>query len=185
MAPEWRQVEVEFWIPRNAWLIWLVGGALSAITGMWLLLNPNTTIGILAVLFGLGLLFNGLADLALAGDHPVPLLGYAMSLLFVVAGLIVVFNHSAGRATLAAVVGLSILITGIGDLVVAAMARERIAHWTFVAFLGAVGVLVGLLSLAWPTVTLLVLAVLVGSRFLVFGLVHMGIGLRLRELTAR
>lgn len=184
MAPEMTQAEVEFWIPRHAWLIWLVGGALSAVTGMWLLLNPDMTIGILAVLFGLGLLFNGLADLALAGDHPVPVLGYAMSGLFVVAGLVVIFNHSAGRATLAAVVGLSILITGLGDLAVAIMARERIAHWTFVAFLGAVGVLVGIMSLTWPDATLVVLAMLVGARLLVSGLVHMGIGLRLREATA-
>lgn len=169
---------------KYAWLFWLIGGAISAIVGMWLLLNPRMTVGILVVLFGIGLIFNGISDLAMAGEHPVPALSYVVSILFVIAGIILIFNRSTGASTLALIVGLSILITGIGDVVIAVMARDEVDHWLLVAFLGACSVVVGIMSLAWPKATLFVLAVLVGVRLLVTGLVHMGIGLRLRGLTA-
>lgn len=168
-------------ILKWVWQLWLAGGAVSAIVGMWLLLNPEMTIGILVVLFGIGFVFNGLADLALAGDHPIPLLSYTLSILFVIAGIVIIFNHSVGASTLALVVGLSILLTGLGDLLVGFLARERIEHWTYVAFLGGFGVLVGIMSIAWPAATLVVVAALVGVRMLVSGMVHMGIGLRLRQ----
>lgn len=185
MTDEMTEIEVLMGIPKYAWMLWFAGGAISTILGMWLLLNPKMTIGALVVLFGIGFVFNGLSDLAMAGEHPMPVLSYALSILFVVAGIVIIFNHSAGRQTLALVVGLSILITGVGDVVVAVLAREQVEHWLFVAFLGVIGVIVGIMALAWPTATLVVLAVLVGVRLLVSGLVHMGLGLRIRqELTA-
>lgn len=171
-------------IIKNAWLFWLIGGAISTIVGMWLLLNPRMTVGILVVLFGIGLIVNGISDLAMAGDHPIPALSYVVSILFVIAGIILIFNRSTGASTLALIVGLSILITGVGDVVVAFMARDEVEHWLLVAFLGACGIVVGVMSLSWPKATLFVLAILVGVRLLVSGLVHMGIGLRLRDVTA-
>lgn len=170
-------------IIKHAWLLWLIGGAVTTIVGMWILLNPKMGVGVLVLLFGIGLIFDGLADLALAGDHPVPVLSYAVSTLFVIAGIILIVNPIAGASALAVVVGLSILITGIGDVTVAVLARDEIDHWLFVAFLGACGVVVGIMSLSWPKATLFVLAILVGVRLLVSGLVHMGIGLRLRDVT--
>ena len=50
--------------------------------------------------------------------------------------------------------------------------------------LGAVGIVVGILAIVWPGITVWVLALLIGVRLLIFGVVQLAIAFRIRSLTA-
>jgi uncharacterized membrane protein HdeD (DUF308 family) len=55
------------------------------------------------------------------------------------------------------------------------------SHWGRLAVVAALDAILGVLALAWPGVTVLVLATLLGVVLLVSGLVSVAIGLRLRR----
>jgi uncharacterized membrane protein HdeD (DUF308 family) len=61
--------------------------------------------------------------------------------------------------------------------------RERIRHWVLLAVLGAAGIVVGVLAIAWPGITVWVLALLVGIRLLIWGVIQLTIAFQLRSLT--
>jgi uncharacterized membrane protein HdeD (DUF308 family) len=58
----------------------------------------------------------------------------------------------------------------------------RIEGWGWLLFGGALSVVVGLLALAWPDATILVLGVLLGVRMLFFGIAEIMFALALRDV---
>jgi uncharacterized membrane protein HdeD (DUF308 family) len=71
--------------------------------------------------------------------------------------------------TLAVLTGVSLLIHGIARIGVAVVARSEIPGWGWLALAGVVNVVVGILALAWPEATVLVLSVVLGLQVLIFG----------------
>jgi uncharacterized membrane protein HdeD (DUF308 family) len=51
------------------------------------------------------------------------------------------------------------------------MGRAEIPAWGWVALAGAINVLFGILALAWPEATVLVLSLIFGAQILGFGIV--------------
>lgn len=169
---------------QYSWLIWVLFGALSTVVGVWLMLSPRAAIGTLALLLGFGLIFNGVAQFGAAGHHPSPVLAYTLAALYIIAGIVVFFRPAAGLFGLALVVGVSLIITGLAELYIAFSARDHIEHWLFMAFIGAVGIIAGVLAIAWPAITVAALALLLGIRLVVAGLVQIGIGLGARTVAS-
>lgn len=180
-----REVEV-VGLPKHSWLFWLLSGALSALVGLWLLASPRLAISTLAFLVGLALLFNGISQLANAPHLRSPLIGYLLGSLFVVGGVLVFFRP-AGQASallfLAIVTGVTMIVTGIGEMFVAFGAREELEHWLVLAFMGAMSIFAGIIAVAWPAITVLALAILLGVRMVFVGVAQIGVGLRVRALT--
>ena len=171
-------------LPKHAWLIWLVMGVLSVGIGVWLVFSPDAAITTRALLLAIALFFNGLAELMTAGDRLHPWVGYLLGAIFLFAGLVVLLRPGKSLWFLAIVVGISVIVTGIMQIAVAVMERDEIRHWVLLAVLGAVGVVVGVLAIAWPGITIWVLALLIGIRLLIFGIVQLAISFRVRSLTA-
>jgi uncharacterized membrane protein HdeD (DUF308 family) len=182
MEPMDVQVEV-VGVPKHAWLLWLVMGILSVGIGIWLLLSPKAAIGTLAVLLAIALFLNGLSELVTAAERARPWIGYLLGGLFLVAGVVVLLRPGKSLWFLALVVGISVITTGIVQIAVAVAERERIRHWVLLAVLGAAGVVVGVLAIAWPGITVWVLALLVGIRLLIWGVIQLTIAFQLRSLT--
>jgi uncharacterized membrane protein HdeD (DUF308 family) len=183
MEPMDVQVDV-VGVPKHAWLIWLVLGLLSVGVGIWLILSPEAAITTLALLLSIALFLNGLSELVTAGDRSHPWVGYVLGGLFLVAGVVVLLRPGKSLWFLAVVVGIAVITTGVMQVAVAFMDRERIRHWVLLAVLGVVGIVVGILAIVWPDITVWVLALLIGVRLLIFGVVQLAIAFGLRSLSA-
>ena len=176
------QVEV-VGMPKHAGIIRLVMGILSVGIGTWLIFSPKAAIATLAILLAIALFLNGLSELVTAGDRFHPWVGYVLGAMFLIAGLVVLLRPGKSLWFLAVVVGIAVITTGVMQIAVAFMDRERIRHWVLLAVLGAAGIVVGVLAIAWPQITVWVLALLIGIRLLVFGVVQLAIAFQMRSLT--
>jgi MFS family permease len=82
-------------------------------------------------------------------------------------------RHAArGRrgAAVAVLVGVTFLVGGITQLVVA----SRVQSWRWLFILsGILGVAAGILTFAWPDITLYVVSILVAWYLIAFGIIHM------------
>ncbi len=170
-------------MPRNAWVIWLVMGILSVGIGTWLIFSPEVAITTLALLLAIALFFNGLSELVTAGDRLRPWVGYLLGAMFLVAGLVVLLRPGKSLWFLAVVVGISVIVTGAVQLVLALSERDQIRHWALLAVLGGIGIVVGILAIAWPEITVWALALLIGIRLLIWGVVQLAIAFQMRSLT--
>jgi uncharacterized membrane protein HdeD (DUF308 family) len=71
--------------------------------------------------------------------------------------------------TVALVIGLSLVVHGAVRVGIAVVERREIPSWGWLALLGAVNVVVGVLAIAWPRATVLVLSVVLGLQIVLLG----------------
>ncbi len=82
-----------------------------------------------------------------------------------------VLSYRVGSlAAVAALVGVAFLVGGITQLAVA----SRVQSWRWLFILsGILGVAAGILTFAWPNITLYVVSILVAWYLIAFGIIHM------------
>ncbi|HVK21102.1 MAG TPA: DUF308 domain-containing protein [Actinokineospora sp.] len=103
----------------------------------------------------------------------VVLLGAAIAVL----GIVLLANLVAALATLTVFVAIAMLIAGIDDVVGADRYRTRWPSY----LLGAIWIAFGLITLFWPGITLLALALTVGISFVATGAIQAGAALTWRR----
>jgi uncharacterized membrane protein HdeD (DUF308 family) len=145
-------------------------GIAAVLLGGFLLFNPFVAARTLALLFGLALLVGGCLDIALAWGSDRRGLALVPGAVLVIGGLVAVFWPGATLWTLAVLTGLSLLVHGIARIALAFAGRTQIPGWGWLAVAGAFNIVVGILALAWPEATVLVLSLLLGAQIIVFGL---------------
>jgi uncharacterized membrane protein HdeD (DUF308 family) len=84
-------------------------------------------------------------------------------------GMYVLSYRAGSLGAVAALVGVAFLFGGVAQLMVASRVRDW--RWLFLAT-GIVGVLAGILALAWPGITLYVVSILVAWYLVFFGVLH-------------
>ena len=169
-------------VPKHAWILWLVLGIFSSIIGVWLILSPKAAIGTLALLLAIALFMSGISELVTAGDRFKPWFGYLLAAVFLIAGFVVLLRPGKSLWFLAIVVGISIVITGLGQIMLAIVDRESIRHWGLLLTIGVISVAVGIMAMVWPDITIYVLALLIGIRLLIFGILQIAIAFQVRSL---
>ena len=145
----------------------MVLGSSCVVLGAVLTLRPFASLAVLVLLVAVGLLLTGVSDLVRwrsAGDRSSLLSG----LLWLAAAVAVLAWPGLTVRTLAVVVGLALVLGGVARVVAALRGTrdERVAA----VLLGAAAVVLGGLALAWPDVTVFVVAVVFGVRLLLYGL---------------
>ena len=112
----------------------------------------------------------GLLEMAAgwAAGHKV--VSFAVGALLVLGGVLAAVWPHVTLGVLALIVGLSLIVHGIVRIAIATQARAEIQGWGWLAFAGVVNVLFGVLAIAWPKATVLVLSVVLGIQVAVFGL---------------
>ena len=171
---------------RSWWLILLLG-ALAVVLGVVAIVNPIATgagltwgIGVLALVEGvLTLLAVMRKDTALSVGW---MLAYAVfSLLF---GVLAVINPISMAASLIMVAGVWMLVAGVLRLVMAVKLRKTLRNeWTLV--LSAVlAMILGALMVSTPVAGLIMAVVWMGVAALVYGLLQIFAGLRMRRWQA-
>lgn len=163
----------------SRWWLFAALGVVCTVVGVILMIDVVTAETTLALLVALGLLLGGVIELV-AATHYNTTLSLVSGVALIVAGLIAAFWPDITLWVLAVVVGVGLLVSGAATIVGSLAVRP--AGWTWMLIGGVVSFVVGVLAVAWPGATILVLGVLLGLRVLIFGLSEIGLGLRLQRL---
>lgn len=164
-----------------SWLriaIAIVAIALGAV----IIIRPTTALNVLAVLLGGGMILTGVLELTgRADDAEHPRWRALTGIGWLVGGTFVLLWPALTVRAVGALVGVLLIVNGVLG-VVAAFQRGRgwDARIADVAF-GATGALFGVLALAWPDITLLVVAVAFGARLIWGGVADLWTRLRGRR----
>jgi uncharacterized membrane protein HdeD (DUF308 family) len=146
----------------------LFGGA-AIIVGGILLFNPYAAVRTLALLLGLSLVIGGCLEIALGWESGRRTAAILLGAILIVGGLLAAFWPEATVWTLAVLTGVSLLVHGLTRMVLAFTARAEIPGWGWLALAGAVNAVIGILALAWPEATVLILSVMLGLQVMGFG----------------
>ncbi|WP_127503905.1 HdeD family acid-resistance protein [Actinoplanes solisilvae] len=174
---------------RSAWWLALTAAVSGVAVGVLMIVWPQVTLRVVAVLFGLWLLVHGAVRLAraIAGrgrDGGERALAGVIGLFFVVAGVVALRNLLLSLTLIVTLIGLMWLIGGLVELV-SAFGGARGAYRVWSVALGALSVIAGIVVLAWPGLSLKTLVYVTGGWLVVMGLLQVGLlVLAGRETTA-
>jgi uncharacterized membrane protein HdeD (DUF308 family)/alpha-beta hydrolase superfamily lysophospholipase len=153
----------------------LVLGVLCVLLGAVLTLRPFASLAVLVLLVAAGLLLTGVTDLLRwrsTRDRSSLLSG----VLWLVAGIAVLAWPGLTVRTLAVVLGVALVLGGV--VRIAAGLRGTRGERVAAVLLGAAAVVLGVLALAWPDVTVFVVAVVFGVRLVLYGLAQVAVAVR-------
>lgn len=168
-------------ISRGAVLLF---GSVSLVVGLMVILWPDVTIGVVAVLFGIHLLVHGVYRIlqsvtATGAGGGVRMLMAVVGLLSIAVGVLCMRDLMQTVAVLALLLGLFWLVGGITE-VIDAIAHRATPNRGLAITSGVLGALAGVVVLAWPGITVFVLTFLLGAWLIVLGLIALVMGLRSR-----
>jgi uncharacterized membrane protein HdeD (DUF308 family) len=170
---------------RRAWGLVVVRGVMALLFGLFALIWPGITALAFALLFGIYALVDGIGLLVDAFRNPdksnrgMRILG---GVLGIVAGIIAVVWPGITLAVLAILVGAWALVTGIAEIAAAIRLRRQIQGEFLLGLAGLVSAIFGALVLVWPIAGAVTIASLIGIFALIYGVVLIILGVRLRRL---
>jgi uncharacterized membrane protein HdeD (DUF308 family) len=149
-------------------------GLAALVLGVVLLFNPVAAAHTLALLIGLAFVIGGLLEVAVGWDSQRRWASFALGAVLVLGGILAAAWPGPTLFTVAVITGLSLIVHGAVRVGVAIMERHEIPSWGWLALAGAVNVVVGVIAIAWPQATVLVLSVILGLQIALFGLLLLG-----------
>ncbi len=167
----------------------LAFGVITLLVGVAALAWPGRTLVVVAVLFGIQLVVMGIFRFAgaFASDD---LTGGTRVLLALLGVLSLIIGLYALRHVLITLLALALLlgifwtVSGAVELFTALSHREmRNRGWN--AVMGIVSILAGIVVLAYPAISLVTLAVVLGVWLIIFGAMQVTAAFRIRSLTVR
>ncbi|MGN6681415.1 MAG: HdeD family acid-resistance protein [Streptosporangiaceae bacterium] len=165
----------------------LAFGIVTVLLGIIALAWPGRTLIVVAVLFGAQLIVmgifrfvNAIATDELPGSSRVLLA--LLGVLSLIVGLYAVRHLLVTLFALVVLLGIFWVVSGAIELFMALSHREMGQRgWT--AIMGGISVVAGIIVLAYPSISLLVLAVLLSIWLIIFGVMEISIAVRLRSLS--
>ncbi|HWL43262.1 MAG TPA: lipase family protein [Ilumatobacter sp.] len=142
-------------------------GAACAVLGAVLTFRPFTSLSVLIALVAAGAFLMGLTSVAGRRHTEHRSTALATGVVWLAVGVLVLVWPDITTCSLAVVVGLALIVGGVLD--VAAAVRGSIDERLAAAVGGVTSAIFGVLALSWPSVTVLVIAVVFGFRLVVFG----------------
>jgi uncharacterized membrane protein HdeD (DUF308 family) len=168
------------------WWTVVVLGLVSVLFGIVVLVWPNATLRVMAVLVGIWLLVAGI--LRIAGAF-LPGAGLGRQVLSGIVGVVLVLgglaclrNLVTALAVLAFMVALTWIFSGLAEVVVAVQATG--ATRAALLVLGVLSLLAGFVFLVTPRLSLAALIVLTGVSALVIGVGELALAVQLRKVRA-
>ncbi|WUU18792.1 HdeD family acid-resistance protein [Streptomyces sp. NBC_00663] len=163
---------------------WLLGSAAATLVpGVLVLVWPEATLHVLAVLIGLYLLVTGafrfVAVFGREGHERLP--GLLLSVLYVLAGVLSLRNPLQTIAALSLITGALWLVSGILTLYTA-ISAEYLPHRGVVAAAAVLGIVAGIVVLALPTESARALTRLLGLWLVLLGLAEAAVALAWRAV---
>jgi uncharacterized membrane protein HdeD (DUF308 family) len=146
-------------------------GLATLIVGVVLLFNPVAAARSLALLLGLAFVIGGMLEIAVGWDAEKRRWGsFALGAILIIGGVLAAIWPGVTLFTLALITGLSLILHGAARVGLAVVARDEIPGWGWLVLAGAVNLVIGVIAIAWPQATVLVLSLILGAQIAVFGL---------------
>jgi uncharacterized membrane protein HdeD (DUF308 family) len=161
----------------RAWGLVLAVGIVAVVFGILVLANIWGSVRLVAIFAGLFLLFAGILQFFAGGGGRTGRI--VAGVIAIVAGVALIAWPEASIKTVAVIVGLAFLISGI-SVAVAAIAARGDGYGAVIGF-GAVVAVIGLIFIIWPGPTVTLLMILVGLAALLFGIASIVQALTLRR----
>ncbi|MEP6481419.1 MAG: lipase family protein [Rhodoglobus sp.] len=163
---------------RLPWVARLVLGLAVVAVGALVLVNPFQSLTALVAIIALALVVDGAARIGRYRSTGLARLQLVAGLIEIVAAIAIVAWPFISVGTLALVVGVSLIVSGVVNLVHAATHGDRrLAN----LLLGLAFVIFGVLVIVWPDVSLIVISVAFAVRMLAFGVMVVVRAIRYRE----
>lgn len=171
-------------LASGTWVLAVVSGGISLLLGLAVLAWPRQTIGVLALLVGLHLLFHGVYRVAQAivsgGDGGTRVLLALLGVLSIALGVLALRHLFQTVQAITLIFGLFWLVGGLIEIVGTLVQRPRSGVGAQLA-LGVAAVLVGIFVLVFPEASLKLLVWTAGIWFLTWGLVTVLVALWIRH----
>ena len=171
-------------VVRNLWKSMLAWGVLTLILGVVVLVWPGKSILAAAVLFGIYLIASGIAQVVSAFA-----LGLSGGVLLFISGAVsIVLGVFAFRhfyegwpiVLLAIWIGVGFIFQGVAESALAISNRELPERGWHI-FFGVVSIIAGMIVIAWPFDSIVLLAIVVGVSLVVIGIAQIVWALRARK----
>jgi uncharacterized membrane protein HdeD (DUF308 family) len=167
----------------------LAFGIITALIGIVALAWPGRTLLVVAVLFGIQLIAMGIYRFATAfasddASGGTRVLLALLGVLSLIIGLYAVRHVLITLLALALLLGIFWIISGAVELFTS-LSHRGMRHRGWTAVMGVVSVLAGAVVLAYPGISLLLLAVVLSIWLLIFGAMQIVLAFRIRSLSAR
>ncbi|ABW11638.1 conserved hypothetical protein [Parafrankia sp. EAN1pec] len=170
--------------PSSLWSALVILGIAVTVLGLLLITNPFTTVGALAVIAGVALLVSGITEIVSAVRTENSSSAIFFGALTAIAGVVILLWPGVTLHAIALIVGAALIVAGVvRALLVLASRNGQAGRTGSVArglLIAALAVVLGVLALAWPSSTVVVLAVLFGIQLVVTGVTEVALGLALR-----
>ncbi|MFD5798671.1 HdeD family acid-resistance protein [Streptomyces diastatochromogenes] len=167
---------------------WILGSAVvTFVPGVLILVWPDETLHVLAVVIGLYLLLAGALRFVMAFAREGPgerLAGLLIAVLYVLAGVLCLRNPLQTITALSLIVGLAWLASGIVTLYTA-LSAENLPHRGVVLAAAVLGIVAGIVVLVLPTESARVLTRLLGLWLVLLGLVELAVAFSWRHALRR
>lgn len=174
----------------RTWWILAIRGAVAVLFGLLALIWPQITVFALVLVFGAYALVDGVFALVaairgrqLAGGGR----GWLVleGLLGVGAGIVTFVWPSITALALLWVIAFWAVLTGVLEIIAAVRLRRVLDNEWLLIVAGALSIIFGLILMIWPGTGAIGLVWLIGGYAIVFGIVLLGLALRLRGLGRR
>jgi uncharacterized membrane protein HdeD (DUF308 family) len=150
----------------GAWGLVLAVGVVAVVFGILVLANIWGSVHLVAIFAGLFLLFAGILQFFIGGGGKTGRI--VAGVVAIVLGIALIAWPEASVKTVAVIIGLAFLISGV-SVAVAAIAARGEGYGAVVGF-GAIVAVIGLVFIIWPGPTVTILMILVGLAALLFGI---------------
>ena len=171
-------------LTRNWWLV-VLRGVMSILFGLTAIFWPGLTFLVLVLMFGIYAMADGvfamLTGVVSSKYSPRWWVFLLEGVIGFAAGLIVILRPGLTAFALIAVIAAWAILTGILEIAAAIRLRREITNEWMLAFAGFVSIVLGVLLFFQPAAGGLVITLMIGSYALIFGIVLIILGFRLRK----
>ncbi len=169
----------------GAWGWAVFFGVVSVITGILVMVWPEATLVVVAVLFGIQLLIGGIfrfvAAFAFSDEAGgARVLTAILGILSALIGLYLLRHLGLTLATMALVLGMFWIIHGAVETFTAIANRGSGSRWVSLLS-GILGIIAGIIVFAYPGISLVALTWILGFWLIMFGLLQLVTGFRTRR----
>jgi uncharacterized membrane protein HdeD (DUF308 family) len=171
---------------KRHWWVPVLRGIAAVVFGVMAFVYPGLTVAVLVLLFGAWVLVDGIFRIVGALGHRASDSDWGWQLVIGILGIIIGFLtfHAPGITALALVIYVAawVLMVGVTEIVVAIKLRREIKGEWFLILMGLCSIFFAVLLLWNPLIGAATLIWLIGCYAVVFGVLGIIFGFRLRSL---
>lgn len=175
---------------RRWWWLFVLRGVVGIVFGLVAFVWPSKTAEVLVLLFAAWMIVEGGSSLVAVlrgGEEPraqgrSALLLALEGLLGIAAGVVAFVWPQPTLVVIALVAGAWALVSGVLEILVAIRLRRELQGEWLLALAGAASIVAGVVLIAFPTVGVVSLTLVLGAYAVAFGIVLIGLGIRLWRL---